>query len=286
MIALALVLLALVLAWPMPRIMARQKSFRRAPRAALVAWQAVTVSAIIAALAAAPAILPLVLFDGQTISQHAMIMAVAVAVSGFMLARLLIAGHRIGRGMRERRREHRELVDIIARQHQDHVRVLEHPTPTAYCLPGREKRVVLSQGVIDTLSPAELDAVLSHEEAHLAARHDLLLEFFSVIHETVPAPLRCQAAMSEVRLLIEALADRASVRRVGALSTARALVALADGRAPEAAMAAAGAMTAPARLRLLAAGRPHPALPALMYGYAAGLVAAPLALVVAAWNGR
>ncbi len=285
MIALGLVFLALALAWPTPRLMARQTTFRRAPRAALVAWQAVTVSAIIAALAAAPAILPLVLFDGQTVAQHIMILAVAGAVSGIMLGRLLVAGHRIGRGMRRRRRQHRELVDIIARQHHDHVRVLEHPTPTAYCLPGREKRVVLSQGVIDTLSPTELDAVLSHEEAHLVARHDLLLEFFSVIHETVPAPLRCQAAMSEVRLLIEALADRASVRHVGELSTAQALLALADSKVPEAAMAVSGAMTAPTRLKLIAAGRPNPVLPALMYTYATALLAAPLSLVAAAWNG-
>lgn len=262
--------------------MARQVAFRRAPRAALVAWQAVTVSAIIAALAAAPAILPLVLFDGQTVAQHIMIWFVAIAVSGVMLARLLLAGHRIGRGMRRRRREHRELVDIIARSHDRHVRVLEHPTPTAYCLPGREKRVVLSQGVIDTLTDAELDAVLTHEEAHLSGRHDLLLEFFSVIHETVPAPFRCQAAMSEVRLLVEVLADRASVRQVGRQSTVNALLVLGDSRAPEEAMAA-GSATAPARLRLIAAGPATPALPALIYGYAAALILAPLSLVSAAW---
>ncbi len=284
MIAGTLVALTVVLAWPTPRVMARQQVFRRAPRAALVAWQAVTVSAIISALAAAPAILPLVLFDGQTIEQHFMIMAVAIAVSGVMLARLLIAGHHIGRGMRQRRHRHRELVDIIARQHQGNVRILEHSTPTAYCLPGRQKRVVLSQGVIDSLTSEELDAVLVHEQAHLTARHDLLLEFFSVIHETVPEPLRCTSAMSEVRLLVEALADRASVRRVGEVATAQALMALADSRAPEAAMGVGTAMTAPARLRIIAAGRPSPALSAAMYGYALLLVSAPLVLVVAAWH--
>ncbi len=283
MIALALVALAVVLAWPTPRVMARRHAFRRAPRAALVAWQAVTVSAIVAALAAAPAILPLVLFDGQTVEQHFMIMAVAIGVSGVMLARLLIAGHHIGRGMRQRRQQHRELVDIIASQHDGNVRILEHPTPTAYCLPGRQKRVVLSQGVIDTLGPDELDAVLAHEQAHLSARHDLLIEFFSVIHETVPEPLRCQSAMSEVRLLVEALADRASVRRVGELATAQALLALADSRAPEAAMGVGTALTAPTRLKIIAAGRRSPALSAAMYTYALLLLSAPLGLVATAW---
>ncbi|HQV92727.1 MAG TPA: M56 family peptidase, partial [Phycicoccus sp.] len=139
MIAFALVLLAVALAWPVPRLMARAQVFRRSPRAALFAWQCVTLSAILAALAAAPAVAPLVLFDGQEVWKHFVILVVAACVSGLMLARLLIAGHSIGRRMRVLRARHRDLVDIIALDHDPHtrVRVLDHPVPTAYCLPGR-----------------------------------------------------------------------------------------------------------------------------------------------------
>ncbi len=285
MIALLLVAVAVGLAWPAPRLMARAQVFRRSPRAALFAWQAVTLSAILAALAAAPAIAPMVLFDGQAVWQHFMILALAAAVSGIMLARLLIAGHSIGRRMRVLRHRHREVVDIIALDHEpdSRVRVLDHPDPTAYCLPGRDSRVVVSQGVLAHMSPRAFQAVLAHEGAHLAARHDLLVEFFSVIHETVPAPLRCSAAMREVRLLIEALADRAAVARVGPEATTAALLTLAGSRAPEAAMAAGVGATA-TRVELIRQARPRPLLSAVMYVYAVGLMALPLVLLAKAWS--
>ena len=142
--------------------------------------------------------------------------------------------------------------------------------------------MVLSQGVLDALPEDQLDAVVAHEDAHLRGRHDLLLEFFSVVHEAVPAPLRSDAALAEVRLLIEALADRAAVRRSGEVATARALLTLAGSRTPEAALGAG--TTAPVRLRLLADGPPHPVLPALAYSYAALVGALPVALLLSAWT--
>lgn len=287
MSTLLLVLLTVLLAWPAPRLMARAGWLRRAPRAALVAWQSVTLSAIISALFAAPAILPLVLFDGQAVSQHLMILVVAITISGIMLVRLLLAGHGIGRRLRVSRRRHRELIDIIAlRDPADaRLRILEHPAPTAYCLPGRRPRVVVTKGAVLALAPSELAAVLSHEMAHLRGRHDLLVEFFSVIHETVPPGLRCAAAMREVRMLVEVLADRASVRQVGPSPTARALGVLAGGAGvPEAAMAA-GADTAPARIdRLADQGWPVRLLSAGVYLYAATLLALPVAVFVVAWR--
>ena len=68
----------------------------------------------------------------------------------------------------------------------ERVRILQHPTPTAYCIPGRQSRVVLSQGVLDALPEDQLEAVIAHEDAHLRGRHDLLLEFFSVVHRGRP----------------------------------------------------------------------------------------------------
>lgn len=284
-IALALALLAVALAWVAPALMARQTRFRRAPRAALFAWQAVTVGAILAALAVAPAAVP-TLLDGDDPRRHLWAVLVAAAVSGLLLVRLLVSGHVVGTRLRAMRADHRDLVDIIAAHadaepSRDRVRVLQHPTPTAYCIPGRQARVVLSQGVLDALPPEQLDAVLAHEDAHLRARHDLLLEFFTVAHESVPRGLRSAAALTEVRLLVEALADRAAVRRSGEVATARALLTIAESRAPEAALGAG--TTAPVRLHLLAAG-PQPALAAVAYVYAVGTCAVPLALLLVAWR--
>ena len=73
--------------------------------------------------------------------------------------RLLVSGHRVGTRLRAARADHRDLVDIIAQHDRDRVRVLQHPTPTAYCIPGRRARVVLSQGVLDALPPDQQDAL-------------------------------------------------------------------------------------------------------------------------------
>ncbi len=56
--SLALVALAIVLAWPVPRLLARVTTVRRGPRAALVLWQSTAVAAVLAALFAAPAAVP------------------------------------------------------------------------------------------------------------------------------------------------------------------------------------------------------------------------------------
>jgi Zn-dependent protease with chaperone function len=277
-----LALLAVLLAWVAPGVMARQRRFRRAPRASLTAWQAVTVGGILAALAAGPAAVP-VLLDDDTVTAEPWWLLAALLASALVLGRLLWSGHDVGRRLRRTRAEQRQIVDIVAAHDRGgRVRVVQHPTPTAYCIPGRGSRVVLSQGVLDALPEDELDAVIAHEEAHLRGRHDLLLEFFTVAHGAVPGALRSDSALSEVRLLVEALADRAAARRTGEVATARALVSLAGSRTPDAALGAG--TTAPVRLRLLADGPASRSLSALAYTFAAVTATLPLALLVAAWS--
>lgn len=302
MYAFLLALLAVVLASAAPRIMARLVSFRRAPRAALVAWQSVSLAAVTAALLAAPAAIPF-LTEGVWFScssqdcastimwiqaRRWLVLGVAATVTLLVLGRLLLSGHRIGTRLRAARARHRELVDILAApddgRRADGIRVLDHATPTAYCLPGRRSRVVLTQGALAALPPGELDAVLAHERAHLRGRHDLLLEYFTVLHHSVPDPVRSPEAMREVRLLVEALADRAAVRRSGAVATARALLTLAQGRAPESGLGAGGDGTTAARMRLLGEDALSPVVVAVMYLYAGAVLALPLALLGLAWR--
>lgn len=281
MIPVVLAGLAVLLAWVAPGVLARQRGMRRAPRAALVAWQGVTLGGIVSALAAAPSAVPLLL-GGDTASAHVELVAAAAVLSGAVLGRLLWKGHDVGTRLRRVRARHRELVDVVGEPGSDaRVRVLRHPTPTAWCIPGRHGRVVLSQGALDALPPDELAAVVAHEHAHLRGRHDLLLEFFGVAHEAVPGPLRSEAALAEVRLLVEALADRAAVRTAGEVATARALVALAESRAHDPVLG--GATTAPVRLRLLADGAAPRGLAAAAYLVAAVAAVLPVVLLVLAW---
>lgn len=282
MIPALLLVVTVVLAYPVPRAMAHWQRYRRAPRAALVVWQAVSAAAVLAALAAPVALIPEFVEGDIEVPRHLPLLAAVGGVSGLIIGRLVVSGHVVGTRLRSLRRQHRELVDIIATHQDKRTRVLAHPTPTAYCLPGRNARVILTEGTLAALPPEQLRAVLEHERAHLRGRHDLVLEYFTVIHEAVPAFMRCHEAMAEVRLLIEALADRRAVRTVGAPATAHALVALAQARAPEAAMGAGGG-GAPTRLRLLAAGPAPVSMRAVMYAYAACLLALPLVLLTTAW---
>ena len=295
MSALLLAVLAVVLAGPGPRLMARFARFRRVPGPALLAWQAVGLSAVVAALLVGPAVLASAAggegSDGDRLAAHPLLLTVCLGASGLVLALVLLSGHRVGTGLRTLRQRHRELVDLLAEPaavvvagrttpRRDRIRVLSDGRPTAYCLPGPHHRLVVSRSALETLTEEELDAVLEHERAHLRARHDLVLEFFSVLHHTVPAAVRCPAAMAEVSLLVEALADRAALRTAGARPLARALVAMAGGRPPEAALGAGGpAGQVRTRLALIAAAaEPAPVLTVVVLGFAAVVTATPWAL--------
>lgn len=284
----ALAVLAAVLAWPVPRLLARLTGIRRSPRAALVLWQASAVAAVLAALFAAPA--AAIAVAGPSRSGPAWAVALAAVVTAVVAGRLLLSGDRVGRRLRTARRRHRELVDLLASDADARMRVLEHATPTAYCVPGLQRRVVVTQGTLDSLSPAELDAVLAHERAHLRARHDLVLEFFTVMHEAVPTFVRSGEALHSVTLLIEVLADRSAVRTVGVVSTARAIVAMVGGPRPDGALAMADtASDARLRLDLLESGPvlglPAPVAGAVLYAVSLALVAGPVVLLALAWAG-
>lgn len=300
MYAVLLAVLAVVLAGVAPRVMARLVTFRAAPRPALVAWQAVSLSAVLAALFAVPAAVPFLtrsewwcsggcaVSAGSIPAQRWLVVGLAAGVTVVVLGRLLLSGHVVGTRLRTARARHRELVDVLAAPgsegRADGIRVLDHATPTAYCLPGWRSRVVLTQGALAALPADELAAVLAHERAHLRGRHDLLIEYFTVLHHSVPDPVRSPEALREVRLLVEALADRAAVRRSGPVATARALMALARGQAPEAGLGAGGDGTTAVRMRLLAADPLPLPVVVLMYLYAVAVLALPLALLWLAWR--
>ncbi len=309
-----------MLAWPVPRGLACLTSLRRAPRASLVLWQASAVAAVLAALLAAPAaVLTLVEATSGAGARSSLTLGdvglwpapIAAIVTGVVAARLLFAGDRVGRRLRAARRRHRDLVDLLAVDGGDdttgdhRLRVLEHSTPTAYCVPGMARRVVVTRGTLDSLTAVELRAVLAHERRHLTARHDLVLEFFTVMHEAVPRFVRSAQALREVTLLIEVLADRAAVRSVGVIATARAIVAMVGAPRPEGALGMSATLLASGtgldsgsglgsgsradaklRIDLLEGGRvfglPNAVASGLMYTTSGLLVAAPVALLFAA----
>lgn len=288
MLTAGLLLVAVLLTWPAPRLLPRLTSLERVPGPTLLLWQAISLSAVFASVSLAPLAILQFVRDGRQIPAPAAnvpLLLVGLAISGLILARLLVQGHRIGRTLRATRREHAELVDLLGDAPAEGapyetVTVLAHPTPTAYCIPGRRRRVVLTDSTIHALPADELTGVLAHERAHLRLRHDLVLEFFTVLHTTVPRAIRSDRGIQEVRLLIELLADRAACRSVGAVAVARGLVQLAGGTHPDATLGAGGA-AAVRRMELLADPRRHRLLSAGVLLSAAFVV---LATGVIAWG--
>jgi Zn-dependent protease with chaperone function len=304
--ALAFTLVALLLVGPVPALLTRATWPMRAPRAAVVLWQAVAVAAVLSAFSAGIDIASRLFVPGpdgrptatvtSEIGQLGVplwLLYVAVfAVTLVIGARLVIAVLQVAIATRRRRAHHRMLVDLLGVSHASvpaqvrpraaHVRILDVKQPLAYCLPGVRSRVVVSEGTLTTLSDNEITAILTHERAHLRARHDLVLEMFTAVHAAFPRFVRSACALDAVRLLIELLADDAAVRAAGPTPLARALVACASGRTPSGALAAGGPTTV-LRVRRLSGSGNSLALAATAYLAAAAVLVVPTVALAVPW---
>lgn len=253
--------LALLLAGPAPALLSRATWPYRTPRAALVLWQAIALAAVLSAFGSGLAIAAQLLVPGPN-GRPTTSPAREIDVLGLPLwlayvfvfaltllvgARLMYAIVRVGVHTRRRRARHRMLVDLLdqsgPQRRAADIRVLASTEPIAYCLPGLRQRVVLSEGTLTSLQDAEVTAIVSHERSHLRARHDLVLEAFTAVHEAFPRVVRSKAALGSVKLLIELLADDSAVKVTGPKPLARALVACAKSTAPQGALAAGGPTT-------------------------------------------
>lgn len=298
MSALAFTLVALLLVGPVPAVLARAAWPMRAPRAAIVLWQSIAVAAVLSAFSAGLAIASRLFVPGPdgrptaTITSEIaalgwplwLIYVSVFAVTLMIGARLVVAVVQVAIATRRRRAHHRMVVDLLGDcpDRSSGLRVLHVDEPLAYCLPGVRSRVVLSEGTLSTLSDPELVAILSHERAHLRARHDLVLEAFVAVHTAFPRFVRSGSALSAVQLLVELLADDAAVRSAGPAPLARALVACASGRTPSGALAAGGPTTV-IRVRRLC-GRPNSVwLSLAAYVAAAAVLVVPTVAVAVPW---
>jgi Zn-dependent protease with chaperone function len=302
----ALLGLAATLAGPVPAVLARASWPARSPRAALVLWQAVGLSGGLAilgagltlavsglgrswlgglgALPAAIAALRLGPLGWAGAALTAVTGAWLLAVLARSTARLALA-----------RRAHRQRLDLLADElavadlpamagagrgspvGAVRVRLLDHPLAAAYCLPGVRPRIVLSRGVVDVLSRAELCAVVSHENAHARGRHDLVIQPFRAWRQTFPFLAAGRAALAAVELLVELAADDAATSRGQRAALGSALRALAAATAD----AAAGGQVRVRERRLAAPPRPLPrAAAGAVCAAAAALVCLPAAILI------
>lgn len=309
MSALAFTIVALLLVGPVPALLSRATWPARAPRAALVLWQAIALAAVLSAFSAGLAIASRLLVPGsdgkptatisselQTLGWPLWLLYVSVlALTLLVGARLMLAVMQVAVATRRRRARHRMLVDLLGVSHEPlpaqpctqawrhaDLRILDVAQPLAYCLPGVRSRVVVSEGTLNTLSDVEITAILSHERSHLRARHDLVLEAFTAVHAAFPRFVRSANALDAVRLLIELLADDAAVRATGPTPLARALVACAAGRTPSGALAAGGPSTV-MRVRRLGGRGNSLLLSVTAYLTAAAVLVVPTIALAVPW---
>jgi Zn-dependent protease with chaperone function len=121
--------------------------------------------------------------------------------------------------------------------------LVEHPEPTAYCVAGRHPTVILTTGAVAALDPAQLQAVLAHERAHLAGQHHRLLAMARIGRQVLPFVPLMRDADLQVARLVELHADDAATRASDPRSLATALVVLATATAASPAPALAAAAT-------------------------------------------
>ena len=219
--------IAVLLAWPVPNALCTARWARRSPRTAIALWQLV---GLVGGLSAISALL-LVGFaplrrDLAGINLIALVLA--ALLFSWLFGVLATSAVRIERHLRRQR----TVVDLLGRAEADGVRVLDHPEPLAYCLPGPQPRIVITDGVLAALPPEELAAVLAHERAHAKGRHELVIQPFVAWQSALPFLAPARRATAAVAELVEMLADDAAAEVTSRLTVARALARVGAGRPP------------------------------------------------------
>lgn len=238
----------------------RQPWSSRAPRAAVLGWQALSTSVVTAILLAAVSLalpfLPLRFSLAALLGAHSMAIVehyetqlgvwpgvVGLAIVAALAAMLLVTTTRSFWRKRRVRRSQLDSLRLVGHPHPDGFTVIDHVVPVAYCLPGGAGTVVLSSAAIELLDERERELVLGHERSHLRARHDLALAYSDALTRTFPWVPLFAVAHAEVATLLEMAADDAATGPQDRRRLASALVALGTGIRPQTALAASNTAT-------------------------------------------
>ncbi len=264
-----------------------------APRLGIAAWQVLSASALAALFLAGAVMLNLASASPTDLSALAWVVRMFVhgqlplgGAAMWCLAAMLLAiflAMRIGYSLlaaflqiHRARASHDARLRLLAhREDGVDALIVDHPVAAAYCVPGREPRVVLTSAALAALDPPELAAVLAHERAHLNGRHHLVLAVSGGLRSSLPfIPLFRWAHQEQARLL-EMLADDAAVAVASRITVACAMVRMAEGPVPVAALGAGNVDTLARVQRLLDPNRPM----SRMRGFGIGLLLVATAMV-------
>jgi len=281
-----------------------------APRLAIAAWQALAASVLLALAAGGLALaisFPHVSADlagllnlcaenlrhGYASPGGTLTALIGLALFMTLLTRAAWCAFRTTTTDRRERVSRIAALDLVGRTNiVPGALVVDHATPYAFCIGGRRHRIVVTSGLLATLDPVELDAVLAHEHAHLRQRHHLALILCRILFATLsPVFPAFRAAMTRVRMYAELCADDSARRHVDVGPLRDALLRLACLPAPTGALAASALDVETRLLRLedRGAGLSRPSVALVAFAIGAGilvplLLAAGPALAMA-WEG-
>jgi Zn-dependent protease with chaperone function len=190
-------------------------------------------------------------------------------VGGMAIFGLIVS---FGSALRVRRRQR----SLRAPAGDEEIAVVGSDVPTAFALPGRPGRFVVSTGMLHALDPDERRVLFAHERAHLRCHHHRYVRLTQLAAASFPVltPLN-----GRVRLATERWADEEAVRDVGdrtvvARAVARAAIAQTDAPVTGLGMADTGVLE---RVESLLQGAPRRAR-LLELGFIGGALVAGIAL--------
>ncbi|MEU3550888.1 M56 family metallopeptidase [Streptomyces longwoodensis] len=276
----------------LPTVLARARWTHRAPGVAVLAWQGLMASFVVAT---ALAVYHLVLTEQHV---HAGIMGLltvcglsadapegggppnlgdllALAAPLMVVLLPLVCLTRCAWLVRRARSRQLGMLALVGEPAPEYgATIVEYDIPAVYCLPGRRARVVVTRGALDVLSDAQLRAVLEHERAHIEGRHHLPKVFSDAFAKAFPGLPLARYAKEQTFLLLEMSADDRALRHHSRDALATAMCQVAAGRTPLGALGAGGS-GALLRLRRILTPQPRPHRAAWL-GVLAAAVAAPL----------
>ncbi|MDQ3700312.1 MAG: M56 family metallopeptidase [Chloroflexota bacterium] len=272
----------------------------RSPMVGILAWQAASLSVLLAlpligiavalpslsvttSLADALHACALALREQYATPGGALVASTGLALAGgvgLRTAFCLAAGWIRTRSEREAQR--RVLALVGRRESHAGAWLVDHPTPSVYCMPGRRPQVVVTTGAVTALDRAQMEAVLAHERAHLQGRHDMVLLVAAALQSAFPFVPLFRIAREQLAVLVEMHADDQALRSSDRRELATALVALAEGAAPVGTFGAGGA-SALARVRRLSRPPAPLGLPRTLMtlAAAASVVVVPVLMIAA-----
>ncbi|MFF5990703.1 MULTISPECIES: M56 family metallopeptidase [Prauserella] len=257
-IAVALLAGALAVGWLVPGVLRRADLRRRDPLLLIVAWLISMAGVVLAAAAGVLLLLTpghgagaplLVLIDrcwsavqhGSPPRVEEFAGLLGLALLGAFAVRLVVVSIRGARRRARKRQENLSLLRLAARKETGPPDTLwlAHDRPLAFSMAGRPGVVVATEGLTRHLDDHAVAAVLTHEQAHLAGRHHLLVATADALRAALPfVPLFTQAPRA-IRELAELAADTAAVRHCGPAAVRTALQKVSSHGAPSASLAMA-----------------------------------------------